>query len=101
MPMYWLRPHEYDAIEFTGDIDALRTWAAAQDISGTETVITRIDPFGETGFQIWLAYVWTPEQEFQYATGSLGDFVVNEWGQLNVRAPEAFNASYIPVTEEP
>lgn len=97
MALYWLRRPEFSAIEFTGDIQALRDWAFSRDTTPSETIIKRVEPYGEDGFLFFIAWNWTPDQEFQGQSGELGDFVVDEWGQLNVRTPEAFHDSYEPV----
>ena len=61
MALYWLRRPEFEVFEFTGDIQALLDWSLAQDISGTETIVKRIVPHGENGFQYFMAWDWTPD----------------------------------------
>lgn len=102
MALYWQRRPEYEVFEFTGDVEALETWALAQDPGYQEGIVKRVDPYGTDGFRIVLAWIWDPDGEMQGGqTGVVGDFVVNEWGQLNVRTPEVFHANYEPVTTEP
>lgn len=101
MARYWLRRPEFEVFEFTGDIQALLDWSLAQNISGTESIVKRIVPYGENGFQYLMAWDWTPDQEWIGQNGQLGDFVVNEYGQLNVRTPDVFAANYEPVPAEP
>lgn len=101
MARYWLRRPEFEGFEFTGDIPALLEWSLAQDISGTETIVKRIVPYGENGFQYLMAWDWTPDQEWVGQNGQLGDFVVSEYGALNVRPAADFFANYEPVVTEP
>lgn len=100
MPSYWLRRPIYDAFEYTGDIDALRAWAATKDTTMSETVISRIEPVGDNGFVFYLSWIWDTESEFQGQSGTVGDSIVDENnGQLNVRSPEYMEATFEPVTE--
>lgn len=101
MAVYWMRRPEYDAFEYAGDIEALRTWAATKDISMSETEISRIEPVGTDGFQFYLSWLWDTNSEFMGQSGVIGDFVVDENnGQLNVRQPALFHATYEPVVED-
>lgn len=101
MARYWLRRTEFEGFEFTGDIPALLAWSLEQDISGTETIVKRIEPYGENGFQYLMAWDWTPNQEWVGQNGQLGDFVVSEYGALNVRPAADFAENYEPVPETP
>lgn len=101
MALYWMRRPEYDAFEYAGDIEALRAWAATKDTTQSEAVISRIEQVGTDGFQFYLSWMWDENSEFQGQAGVVGDFIVDENnGQLNVRQPPLFHATYEPVIEE-
>lgn len=101
MPSYWLRRPVYDAFEYAGDIQALRDWAATKDTTMSETVVSRIEPVGASGFQFYLSWIWDENSEFQGQSGETGDSIVDENnGQLNVRSPAYMATVFEPVVEE-
>lgn len=99
--LYYQRRPVYDALEYSGDIEELRAWAATKDTTMSETLVSRIEQIGTDGFQFYLHWIWDENSEFQGQSGTIGDFIVDENnGQLNVRQPPLFHKTFEPIPPE-
>lgn len=96
---FWMRRPVFEAIQYMGpeDLEDLRAWVATKNTETTETIITRVEPLSDGGFQFFQAWVWDTSAEFQGQSGQPTDWAIHYYGSIQVFTDEQFTHDYEPI----